>query len=1284
MRLPPLPAVPLPTGPRAGVKPHRLSPTRKGPYGDTGRTLEYRDTVEKNWRKHLDNGLRHNFKPVADTYRPGYPETDRRYLNGRDRGFDDPSRFSPPQQGRDGADKSYMSLHRSRDSTRDQASQERSGSPLLRARIEVAREVADRITRESLGNLPKTREDGNQGQKRAGPPEIYQTDLAAAGASSDVAPDLSQTSLLSRGLPYSSQRPNIPLEQGSAVDDEVIIVPTENIPRIQSINGEPPVLRGNSSIAVSSTSVLHKGNSVGDSSNGQIPLPSVPCTTEVNPPSATAGSRLPPKPPVIQPPNLSYEPGLHILAGHLKLQHTTHLQPSVEDAPSVNSDLTVVTRKSTQEGSSSWRCSRCTKTLRTPSQFNTTPARSSLDPSFHSSRQSPVSVGPKIVSIHTDGQPPRKKLRTESGDVAITMPVPDSFDARYSPREIPREESTPIPPTNRPQSLIESSEDLQNRNSSAPLGRLRNHVGSANSEMLDATNVLAPSGGPPPASGLAPSLELAPITDKNIESSRSWPTELSSNKTIPSNESHYSEVSKITLLSSNNMSSHFRYGGALKTPVAMDAIGIDGPAPIVTLPWRAETPAGPVKGLGLGIQMLRTGNLSPKGSQSGTDQSTSSGTTSDIPRDIESANTSIGSPVAPATVLEVKEVARSKADDELSDTSMSLDSTHSPSPDGKERVTHENNHNSEPSSPPYSPRLDAFVHSDDGSAPVTADTATIQPNPTNGVRDIQTNGVHADTGQSPPSGGAVGKGYSSHGSVMHTSQTDSLEANPFNTSPSPVLSTSGDSLYLHLPRTNSYISSSMRRRPEPNPAPGLLIPQKRRKPQAVARKVASVPTHTLETSQGNTSRPIMKKANELRTPEKAKQHNPHVAKKSPGIRPDSSAISTETDLRQRLKMSFAENEELRKTLERQKSALQNYASKTSSLSDDLRDKERGNQELSADAKKLRDQISQKEKRIEELQKIEDENKDLRFQLTQALSEIKQHIAENRTLEGKLAQALNDKQRALKEKHQALDEKQQAVEKSHQALMEKQQTYLELEEQQKLLVLERERAEGIQKRQKSTERKIIDPPAPDSNQIQTLQKGPVPANASKPTVSCIDLEYGALNPFEAYPDMEIVMGRNSTRTVTKVMPNCSRRFRKLGTRQRLDFALMDRRFIHRQRLGLPATANGNNSGNSSGQGTREWRNDNEDSGDSSGSCESDDSDLEIPIEELVGAPAEIMPTIQENGRLCFRDGTLVSAYFRYNYTVRLIDPKTRGRMASFRELKSFIKLGSLTWRARSDS
>jgi hypothetical protein len=220
-----LPALSPPTGPRAGIKPRRHSPARKGLYRDNSGSLEYRerDTVEKNRRKHPDNGPRHNFKPVADTYRPGYPETDRHYPNGRDRAFDDSGRSPPPRQGRESADKSYLPAHRSRDSTRDQTSQERSESPLLRAR-EVAREVADRITRESLSNLPKAREDSNQGQKRVEPPERYQAGLAA-----DASGDLSQTSLLSRGLPCASQRPS---EHRSVEDDDAVISPTENIPRL--------------------------------------------------------------------------------------------------------------------------------------------------------------------------------------------------------------------------------------------------------------------------------------------------------------------------------------------------------------------------------------------------------------------------------------------------------------------------------------------------------------------------------------------------------------------------------------------------------------------------------------------------------------------------------------------------------------------------------------------------------------------------------------------------------------------------------------------------------------------------------------------------------------------------------------------------------------------------------------------------------------------------------------------------------------------------------------------
>ncbi|KAH0544692.1 hypothetical protein FGG08_001197 [Glutinoglossum americanum] len=904
--------------------------------------------------------------------------------------------------------------------------------------------------------------------------------------------------------------------------------------------------------------------------------------------------------------------------------------------------------------------------------------------------ESPAPIGPKTTLPHAEGQPPRKKLKIETGDVAIPMPAPDIYDTQHPFEAIAHEGCAPARSADSSLALTGPSGDPQNSSSNAPLAASKHEACGADSEMLDANNALAAAEEPPPASGpTALLLQPALIAKGKPETSRSRLMELDDKNPVPPPSGlRASEGPEMTPPHSTGVSSHFQPSYAVRAPVATDVRGAVVQATTVALPWQTGTPTDSSKGLRFGIHTFRAGALSPKGSQSGTDQSTSSGATSDIPRDIESANTSIGSPV-PTTNLEAKETLLSKADDELSDTSMSLDSTHSPSPDGKERTLHENRHHSEPSSPPYSPRLDAFTHSDQGSAPTSNSTATRL---TNGTPDTQTNRVSVDTRsvgrngsspkrpsstilqcskcskllfkvstggadgvlcgsctnretsqsrQSPPSGSVPVKSHALQGSVTHTSQADFFVngLNPFSTSASPVLPVSGDSLFL--PRTNSYImnASSARWRQEPNsaPAPGLLQ-SKRRKPQTVARKVASVPNHTLETSQGNTSRPIMKKANELRTPEKAKQKNSNAAKKPPIIKPDSSDTSTETDLKLRLKESLVANEELQKTLDSQKIALQNYASKTSSLSDNLKEKERYNQELSVDAKKLKDQLSLKEKRIEELQKIEDENKTLHLQLTRALGEVKERVVENKVLEGKLAQALNDKQRALKEKHQALEAMQQAMDKSQQALMEKQKTNLELEEQQKLLILEKERTDNMQKRQESTDRKTSGSPAPGSSQIQASQEV-APADTQKPTVSCADLEYDILNPFEAYPNMEIIVGDIPTTTATKAKPNSSRRFKKLGTRQRLDFALMDRRFIHRQRPGPPAITKKTKPANPSGQAKRKQSNEAGNSRDPLDSSSSDDSDLEIPIEELVGAPAEIMPTIQENGRLCFRDGTL---------------------------------------------
>jgi hypothetical protein len=227
-----------------------------------------------------------------------------------------------------------------------------------------------------LNNLPRVREDGSQGQKRIEPSEGQQTDLSTGICSgdapgSDPGASLSQISLLSRGLLNITQRSS---ERLAIEGDGTAIAPIESIPRsanqafggsldnsllmkegllrTQSISSEPSVVRGNSPTAILSASVLHKENGVVYSSNVQATLPSAPCTTELSSPSGTiSSSRLPPKPPVIQPPNLSYEASLHILSGPLKPQHTTHLQP-VEDAPSVNSDLTIATRKSASSISS--------------------------------------------------------------------------------------------------------------------------------------------------------------------------------------------------------------------------------------------------------------------------------------------------------------------------------------------------------------------------------------------------------------------------------------------------------------------------------------------------------------------------------------------------------------------------------------------------------------------------------------------------------------------------------------------------------------------------------------------------------------------------------------------------------------------------------------------------------------------------------------------------------------------------------------------------------------------
>jgi hypothetical protein len=387
----------------------------------------------------------------------------------------------------------------------------------------------------------------------------------------------------------------------------------------------------------------------------------------------------------------------------------------------------------------------------------------------------------------------------------------------------------------------------------------------------------------------------------------------------------------------------------------------------------------------------------------------------------------------------------------------------------------------------------------------------------------------------------------------------------------------------------------------------------------------------------------MKKANELRTPEKTKPQNPHTTKKAPIVKPDPPVIDSETGPRLCLEESLAENEKLQRDLERQRSALQNYALKTRTLSDDLKDKERRNQELSVDAKKLSDELALKEKRIEELQKIEDENGDLNLSLTNALSKVEQYEAENTTLKAELAREMEDKQQALKERHEAFDKMQLATDKVQHFLIENQQKDLELHNQRVLLKLERERTDIIQKRQESTERKTDDSPALDLNKLP-LPNEAIPASNAMPMVPYADLEYDTLNPFEAYPDLEAITGEVPAKPVTKVKPNSSRRFKKLSTRQRLDFALMDRRFIHRQRQGHLLESGTNPSSND--QTRRNWRSEAENNRDPLDSSESDDSDTDIPIEELVGAPAEIMPTIQENGRLCFRDGALVGSHHSF--------------------------------------
>ncbi|KAI9776445.1 MAG: hypothetical protein M1839_009556 [Geoglossum umbratile] len=1358
-----------PTGPRAGVKPRRPSPDRNGaiyrrdwtsPDNNGGLGYRDRDVIEKNWRKHPDNSPRHIFKHVADTYRPGHFPSCRSHIG------DESSRSPPLWQGGGNTDNGYVLVNRSRDPTSNQAPQERSRSPLQRAR-EAAREVADRIVRDSLNNLPKAGGDGIQSQKRVEPPERNQTDLATATRSdiahnSDARATFCPSSYLSQGLPGISQHRDISSGRDSVTGNNSSVIP--RLVKTQSTNGEPAAISDNSPTAILSASVIDQGNGIGDSSNVQPPLFSV---TERNASSGTTtNSILPPKPPVIQSPNLSYED--HPFSGPLKSQQASQLQPPVEDARSVVSDLTVATRKSTsslssasvasweaklrtchvckgyisseydlgircsackhhfhrrceqganseitQEGVMTWRCSRCTKTQRAPSHQNTTPIRSGFDPSFYSSRQSPAPpTGPKTAVVNADGQPPRKRLRTDASDFAIAMPVSDIFDAQHSFEAIAKGKYVPTPSTD---GFSEPVQDPHNPSGNAALSTSRHHTGNVDSGMPDAPNVLPIPGETPQAFNLvAPLHQPALATGKRVNPSLPRPMDMDdSNPISPPMRSYDSAGPEITALPSTNVSSHLQYSNSLSNLVPTVIPRVAAQAPAVALPWQAEAPMDISKGLSFGIQTLRAGAFSPKGSQSGTDQSTSSGTTSDIPRDIESANTSIGSPVPPG--LGVKETTAGKADDELSDTSMSLDSTHSPSPDGKERiVAHENHHQSEPSSPPYSPRLDAFMQSDQGSAPIT-DAATPQFSLTNGSLGAQTTEVSAgrtsssprkpsstflqcskcgkrllkvSTGgdnvlcgnctnretsqsrQSPTFSNVPVKSTVLQSSVTHIPQAEAhtTPANPFNTSAPPGLSAPGG---LYLPRTNSYISSSTRRRSELTPTPGLL-PAKRQKPTAVARKVASAPSHTYQASQINTSRPNMKKANELRTPEKAKQQNARAVKKAPVVNPESPVISSEIGLRLSLEESLAANDELQRNLESQKSALRNYASKMSALSDNLEDKERRNQELSVEAKKLNDQLSLKEKRIEELQKIEDENKILRLELTKALSETKQHLAENRILEEKAAQALNEKQQALKEKHHALDEKQQAMERSQHALMEKQQTYLELQEQQKLLRIERERIDSAQKRQESAGREQGDSPAPDLNTPLPLPEITAPAITAKPTVPYADLEYEALNPFEAYPNVELAVREIPSKPVAQTKPNSSRRFKKLSARQRLDFALMDRRFIHHQRPGYPVTRKGNSP---SSDQTNRKRHEAESNRDPLDSSETDDSEPDMPIEELVGAPAEIMPTIQENGRLCFRDGALASSHYPL-CVIDYADFVIQGANGKLPRAKIFHKVGRL--------
>jgi len=226
---PRLPAISPPTGPRLGVKPCRPSPDRKGTNyrrdwtspDNSGGPYRDRDAVEKNRRKHPESGPRHAFKHV-DTYKPSYP-------SGRAHACDDSSQSPPLRQGVGNLDKVHTPANRNWDPTRDQASQERRGSPRQRA-LEVAREVADR-----LNNLPKAKEGSNQGQKRTQLPERNQEDLATGAFSgtareSDARAKLSLSSLLSRGSPGVSQHPSG--HDAVQSNSSAIAPPNESIQRL--------------------------------------------------------------------------------------------------------------------------------------------------------------------------------------------------------------------------------------------------------------------------------------------------------------------------------------------------------------------------------------------------------------------------------------------------------------------------------------------------------------------------------------------------------------------------------------------------------------------------------------------------------------------------------------------------------------------------------------------------------------------------------------------------------------------------------------------------------------------------------------------------------------------------------------------------------------------------------------------------------------------------------------------------------------------------------------------